>query len=253
MTKESGLGAGLLVAGYDFTGDVIKIDDIGGGPALTTAVTGIDKLAYERIGLQRDGRITGTTWFNPSTDMGHKRLSLLPYTSVQAQYWHRQAIARPVAAMIGKQANYDGTRAQDGSLTFDWGLVGDGYGLEWGVGLTAFKRTDTTATNGAAVDMASATFAGSSTFGLQAYLQVPAFTGTNITIKLQESSDSGAGDAWADVTGGAFTVVTGITTERIQTARTQTVERYLRVVTSGTFTSCTFAVMVQRNDTLTAF
>lgn len=251
MSKETGLGAGLLLAGYDWTGDAIKLDDIGGG---FTALddTGIDKLAYERVPGLRDGRINGTVWFNPAANMSHKRLSTLPSTDVQAQYWHRQVIARPVACIVAKQANYDGNRSQDGSFTFDFGLVGNAYGLEWCTGLTAFKRSDTTATNGTAVDMASATFAGSSTFGLQAYLQVFSFTGTSVTIKLQESSDNGA-DAYADVTGGAFSTVTGITHERIQTTRALTVERYLRVVTTGTFSQCTFAVAVARNDVATAF
>ena len=252
MTKESGLGAGFLLAGYDFTGDVTALGNIGGGPKLAEN-TGIDKLGIERIGLQRDGRMSITSWFNPSANMSHKRLSTLPRTDVQAQYWHRQVIARPVACIIAVQPDYVGNRAQDGSFTFETEFDANGYGLEWCTGLTAFKRSDTTATNGTGVDLASATFAGSSTFGLQAYLQVFSFTGTSCTVKLQESSDNGAGDAWADVTGGGFTAATGITQERIQTSRTQTVERYLRVVTTGTFTQCTFAVAVQRNDTLTAF
>lgn len=251
MAKESGLGAGLLIGGYDFSGDVIAVGEIAGGPQLLET-TGIDKSAIERIGGLRDGRMRGTTWFNPAANMSHKRLSVLPYTDVHAMYWHRQAIARPVACIVAKQANYDGTRAQDGSFTFEWGLEANAFGLEWCTGLTAFKRTDTTATAGTAVDMTSATFAGSSTFGLQAYLQVFSFTGTSCTIKLQESSDN-AGDAYADVTGGGFTAATGITSERIQTSRTQTIERYLKVTTTGTFTECTFAVAVQRNDTLTAF
>jgi hypothetical protein len=252
VTKESGLGAGLLVAGYDYTGDVTAVGEIAGGPAVTEAVTGIDKQAMERIGLLRDGHMRGTTWFNPAANMGHKRLSSLPYTDVQAQYWHRQVIARPVACIVAKQANYDGTRAQDGSFTFEWGFEGNAFGLEWCTGLTAFKRSDTTATAGTAVDMTTAAFAGSSTFGLQAYLQVFSFTGTSVTITIQESSDN-AGDAYVNVTGGAFSTVTGITHERIQTSRTQTVERYLKVTTSGTFSQCTFAVAVARPDVSTIF
>jgi hypothetical protein len=253
MAKESGLGAGLLLAGYDITGDVTALGRIGGGPKLTEACTGIDKQAYERLGLQRDGSMAVTSWFNPASNMSHDRLGNLPTTDVQAQYWHRQVIARPVACIVAKQANYDGNRASDGSFTFETEFPGNAFGLEWCTGLTAFKRSDTTATNGTGVDLASGTFAGSSTFGLQAYLQVFSFTGTSVTIKLQESSDNGGGDAFADVTGGGFTAVTAIGHERIQTSRTQTVERYLRVVTTGTFSQCTFAVAVQRNDTLTAF
>ncbi len=151
---------------------------------------------------------------------------------------------------MSKQANYDGNRATDGSFTFDVSTMGNGYGLEWGKQLTAGARTDTSGGNGTGVDFAGG---GSLAFGAQFYLEVTAFTGTDCTIKIQESSDNGVGDAFADVTGGAFTQVTGITAERIATSNTQTVERYLRVVTSGTFSSITFYVMANRNETLTTF
>ena len=106
-------------------------------------------------------------------------------------------------------------------------------------------RTDTGAANGSSLDLGT----GSTAFGLQAYLQVLSFTGTDATITIQESSDNGAGDAWAAVTGGAFTQVTaGPVVERIQTARDQTVERYLRVATTttGGFSDLQFVVAVHR-------
>jgi hypothetical protein len=84
-------------------------------------------------------------------------------------------------------------------------------------------------------------------FGLQAYLHVTAFTGTNATFAIQSSSDNGAGDAWAAVTGATFTANTGVGWERIQTARDASIERYLRVAATGTFSSVTFAVVVVRN------
>lgn len=250
MGKESGLGAAFYLCGYDISGDVVAVRELSGGPALLDGVTGIDKSAYERVGGEITGAQKITTWFNPSANMGHKRLSGLPTTDQQGQYWHRTALGRPVHCMVGKQLNYDGNRGEDGSFTHDSDLVSNGFGAEWATGLTAGKRTDTAATNGTGVDFTSGTFVGSSTFGAQFYLQVFAFTGTSVTVKIQESSDNGAGDAWADVTGGAFTAATGVTFERIQTARTQTVERYLRVVTTGTFSSAVFAVAGVRNDSL---
>jgi hypothetical protein len=87
---------------------------------------------------------------------------------------------------------------------------------------------------------------------LQAYLHVFSFAGTSVTVKLQESSDNGGGDAFADVTGGAFTAATGRTWQRIATG-TQNVKRYLRVVTTGTFSSAVFAVMVAYNRTAVVF
>lgn len=248
MSKQSGLGDALYIAGYDFSGDIGAVNAVGGGPAALD-VTGIDKSAMERIGGLRDGHIDFTSFFNPTAGRAHPRLSLLPTDDVIMSYYRGTALGGASANLVAKQLNYDGTRADDGAFTFAAGNQGNGYGLEWGTSLTAGKRTDTTATNGTSVDFGT----GSTAFGLQAYLHVFSFTGTSVTVKLQESSDNGGADAWADVTGGAFTAATGITSQRIATSNTQTIERYLRVVTTGTFTNAIFAVSVNRNDVATSF
>ncbi len=85
----------------------------------------------------------------------------------------------------------------------------------------------------------------SSAFGLQAYLQVTAFTGTDVTVKLQDSTDN-----WADLSGAAFAATTAAgTSQRIATSNAATVNRYLRVAltTSAGFTSATIAVAYNRN------
>jgi hypothetical protein len=246
MPKSGGLGAQLYVSGYDFTNDFGSVDRIGGGPALHV-VTGIDKSAFERIGGRLDGSIESTVFFNKDTDRAHKRFSPLPYTDQQLYYGVGTTLGNDAAAIVTKQLNYDGTRAQDGMLTFKVAQqASGGYPLEWGKQLTAGKRTDTGATVGAAVDLGSAS---PGAFGLSAYLQVFSFTGTDVTIKIQESSDN-AGDAYVDVVGGGFTQVTaGPTHQRIQTGAIA-VERFLKLVTttSAGFTSLVFAVMAQRHE-----
>jgi len=250
VAKQSGLAQAFYLGGYNLSGDTGAGDDIGGGLAGTQDVTGIDKSAYERKGLQRDGRLSWTSFFNPDTAKAHPVLSALPTTDRHEMWATATSIGAPAACMVGKQIDYNPTRAQDGSMTIAVSSLSNGYGLEWCELLTAGIRTDTAATNGASFDLGT----GSLAFGLQAYLQVFAFTGTSVTVKLQESSDDGAGDAWADVTGGSFTAVSSApTAERIQTSRTQTVERYLRVVTTGTFSNVQFAVAVARPDVETLF
>ncbi len=251
MAKQSGLGDNFYLGGYDISGDTSALGEIGGGPA-TIDVTGINKSAMERIGGLRDGRIEWTAFFNDGTDGTdgtHNRLSTLPTTDRHLMYCRGTTLGNPAACMVAKQLNYDPTRADDGKLTIAVRAEANAYGLEWGTLLTAGKRIDSTATNGTSVDFGT----GSTAFGAQFYLQVFAFTGTSVTVKIQESSDNGAGDAWADVTSGTFTAATGVTAERLQTSRTQTVERYLRAVTTGTFTSATFAVVAVRNDTSVLF
>lgn len=248
MAKSSGLGDNLYIAGYDLSGDINALGSIGGGPA-TLDTTGIDKSAMERIGGVRDGRLQMVSFFNPATNRSHLRLSTLPTADVIATYFRGTTLGGASANIVAKQLNYDGTRGDDGAFTFAVEAQANGYGLEWGTSLTAGKRTDGSATNGSSVDFGT----GSTAFGLQAYLHVFAFTGTSVTVKLQESSDNGSGDAFADVTGGAFTAATGITSQRIATASGQTVERYLRVVTTGTFSDAVFAVSVVRNEVAVTF
>lgn len=91
------------------------------------------------------------------------------------------------------------------------------------------------------------TWTAQSAYGAQAYLQVTAFTGTDVTVKIQDSADNAS---FADVAGLSFTTVTAAhATQRLATLNTATIRRYLRAVTttSGGFTSATFGVMVVRN------
>lgn len=244
MAKQSGLGDALYVAGFNASGDIQQLGAIGGGPALLPA-TGIDKSANERLGGLRDGRMEMTTFFNsdPLNGATHEKLSVLPRTDVILTYCRSTVLGAPAASLVGKQAGYDPTRGDDGSLTFTVQAQANGYGIEWGRQLTAGVRTDTAATNGTSIDTAA-----SADFGAQAYLQVFAFDGTDVTITIQDSADD---STFADVAGLSFTEVTaGPVAERIAIVNTATVRRYLRVATTttGGFTSLSFAVNVIKNE-----
>ncbi len=241
MAKSTGLGARLFVDGYDVSGDIGSLSRINTARNVNE-VPGIDVSAQERLHAHKDGGLEYAAWFNPSAGQAHPVLSSIASTDQHVMYCHRATIGASAAACVCKQLDYGGNRGTDGSYVLNVVAESNGYGLEWGTLLTAGKRTDTTATNGAAVD-----FGASSSFGLQAYLQVFSFTGTSVTVTIQESSDN-SGDAYAAVVGGAFTAATGRTAQRIQTARDLAVERYLRVATTGTFTSAVFAVTVVRNS-----
>ena len=205
----------------------------------------------ERIGGLRTGGMSWTSWFNKAPKAQHVALSSLPTVDVQVMYFRGTTLGNPAAACVAKQINYDPTRDADGSLTFDVDAESDGFGLEWGTMVTPGIETDTAAANGTGVDSG----AGSTSFGLQAYLQTFDFTGTDVTVKLQESQDDGSPDSYADVTGGGFTQITSGDqhTERIATATNLTVERWIRVVTSGTFSAFEFAVMYVRNAAAPVF
>ena len=246
MAKSSGLGDNFYVAGYDVSGDIGSVS-VAGGPA-TLDVTGIDKSAYERIGGVRTGQMSWKAFFNPSIGAAHERFSALPTADVICTYMRGTTLGNPAACQTSKQINYDGTRADSGEFTFAVEAQCNGFGVEWGQQLTAGKRTDTAATNGTSIDTTA-----SAAFGAQAYLQAFSFTGTDVTVKIQDSADN---VSFADVTGLSFTQITsGPTSERIATASGATVRRYLRAVTTttGGFSSLVFAVVVVKNATAVTF
>lgn len=235
MGKESGLGDQLYLDDVDLSGTTGAISSIG-APFATLTITDITQSGQARLAGQHDGTLTFSSWHDPS--VAHPKLSALPTADVYGTYFHRATLGYPAASMMARQTSYDPNRGADGSLAMNVALVSDSYGLEWGVQGTAGKRTDTAATNGTSVDGGAAT-----TFGLSAYLHLFSFTGTSVTVKIQDSADN---SSFTDLTGGAFTTATGSTKERIATANNATVRRYLRVITTGTFSNAVFAVNLVR-------
>ena len=242
MAKQTGMGARLLVGGYDLSGDINAVDTISGSKTLLDG-TDITMSAHARLHGQRDGKMGFTAFMD--TANAHPVLSALPRTdTIMTFLVPTLAIGAPAACLNAKQVNYDPTRGADGALMLKVDGEGSGYGLEWAVTLTAGLRTDTSATNGTALDTT-----GSLSFGGQAYLQCTAFSGTDVTIKIQDSADN---STFADVTSFGFTQVTAApASQRIALGNTATIRRYVRAVTvtSGGFSSVTFAVAVVKNLT----
>lgn len=240
-TKSTGIGDNLYVGGYDLSNDTTALSKISASIAMLD-VTGINKGAHERIFGLRDGAIDVTTAFNPAANQQHVVLSALPRTDTQLMWTRGTAIGNAAACMASKQVDYNPTRGTDGALSTSVSTQANGFALEFCEQLTAGLRTDTAATNGTAWD-----YAASTSFGFQAYLQVTGFTGTDVTVKLQDSADN---TTFADIASGAFAQTTAAHTfQRIAVGGTATVRRYVRAVTvtSGGFTSVTFAVTFVKN------
>jgi len=80
-------------------------------------------------------------------------------------------------------------------------------------------------------------------WGAQSYLQLTQFTGTSVTVTVQHAPD---GSTWTTLL--TYTAATAApATQRVTVSNTTTVQRYLRVNTSGTFTSAQFACALNRN------
>jgi hypothetical protein len=234
--KQSGLGSRFLVGGYDLSGNIQALDSVKCGTVLLPG-TDITQEAQARIPSLRDGSLGFTVFFDAGN--AHPVLSALPVADeLMTALLPPLSVGSTAACLNAKQIGYDGDRGTDGSLMLKVAGQGSGYALEWGAQLTPGLRTDTADTDGTALDNGAAT-----DFGAQGYLQLTAFTGTSVTVEVEHSADDAT---WSSLI--AFTAQTAApATQRLAVANTATVDRYLRVITSGTFTSATFAVVVNRN------
>jgi hypothetical protein len=243
--KSTGMGAQVWVSGYDVGGSTNSLSRISGGPA-PLVLTDVTQSAFERKGGERDGGMTLVSYYNVDAGASHAVYSPLPTADALVTYANGTAIGSPAASTMAKQIGYDGARGGDGSYLLTVDAQANGYGLTWGRLATAGVRTDTSAQAAAAVTAFDQGSASPGAFGLVMFVHLYAFTGTSVTIKLQESSDNGA-DAYADVVGATTAALTtarqGL---RIATGAIN-VERYLKVVTTGTFSNAQFAVHVWRH------
>lgn len=254
MAKEWGGGDLLLIDGVNLSGDISSLGGVNGSFE-PIGVTAISAYAQERIGGMRDGAIEMTSYLNPSAGAAHPTFAALPTTDRIATYGRGSTLGGPAADIIAKQLGYSPERGDDGSVTIGVETQANGYGLEWGDQLTAGIDNMTGSGAGTGVDFNSVYGAsiGTTAFGLQAWLQVSAFSGTSATVAIQHSTDNGSGDAYANVTGGAFSAASAIGAQRIQTARNASVKRWLRINVTGTFSNLDLMVVVTKNLVETVF
>ncbi len=245
MSKSTGLGDQLFFDGYDIGADINSISSIA-TPRATLPFTAITQSAMAREYGERDGSAEFTSYLNPEAARAHDALSPLPTSDVHVMYLRGQSLGGAAIGMIGKQIDYAPNRGDDGSLLISSSVQANGFGLDWGLQLTTGKQTDASATDSASIDTGA-----SASFGFQAYLQVFSIGSGSADIVIEDSADD---SNFAEINNGAsFTSVSGRTAERIQSASdTETVRRYIRVSTTGTFTDLVFAVIINKNKNVRA-
>lgn len=249
--KTHGMGDQLWIGGYDLGADTNAINNIRCGQA-TLPATAITMDAEARFGGERDGGMEIVSYWNPDANQSHAVYSGLPTTDAIATYAHTTSIGGPSANIVAKQIDYSGNRQQDGSFLLTVPMQANGYGLQWAFQATAGKRTDASATAAAAVSPLDQGSASPGAFGLVMWVQLFTLGSGTVTVKLQESSDNGA-DAYADVTGATTVGLSaGRQAFRIATGAID-VERYLKVVTTGTFTDAVLSVSVYRHRIETVY
>jgi hypothetical protein len=216
------------------TGGTLTSVKINGTQVGTTAGTYV-LLAGQNISITYT---VAPTWNWVGVLAEHNALATLPRTDTIATYFRGTAVGNAAASCLGVQLNYDGTRDNTGQLTLQAQVESDKFGLEWGTQLTPGLRADTAATTGTSRDDGAL-----STFGAQAYVQLTALVGTNVDIKIEHSVDNTTFTTLIDF--GSMT--TPNQSARGFVSNTTTVNRYLRVTTTGTFTYAQFGVQITRN------
>lgn len=245
MAKETGLGDLLFVSGYDISGDVGALTRVATGRSVIE-VTGINTAGgRERLQTQSDGEIAFNGFFNDADDAAHEVLKAAG-TIEYLMGVCGGGLGDPCAMLVGLQTSYDWARGQDGSLTSTVQALAKGAigaspvnkGLEWGTLITAGKITHASAAS------TTGEVTAQTTAGYAAQCQIFSLGSGTPTITIEDSSDTtnGVDGTWATLE--AFTIQTAQTAERIEGSGT--VDKGLRVTTSGVFTALVFAVGLRR-------
>ena len=234
MAKKAGLAQKLFHGSFDLSGDVGAINNWS-TPVAVLDATGIDKSANERLQGLVSGSLSFNAFFNDAAAAAHVALRV-PTTGAPVTWAIGQSVGDVAGMTQSVGTGYDPTRGADGGLTFDVGMESYTTLPVWGVMLTPGLKTDTGAANGATLDQSAQT-----TAGAEAILHVTSFTGSNFTATVQDSSN---GSSWSTLK--AFTQVTDVGNERVTVSGT--VERYVRVISAGTFNPVSFAVSFRRGE-----
>ena len=231
MSKTDGMGSRLLVDEFDISGDVGAVSNIGSTIGFQE-VTGLNKSAKERVTLLADSQLEFTGFFNPTGS--HTYLKDLPNSNTVGTYLHKTAIGNPAFTGTFQQASYNFSRGQDASLTIESALASsDGEPCSWGQQLTTGIQTVTSTGNLTSVDLGAAKTGGYFT------THCTAFTGTDITLTFQDSTDDAA---FNTVDASAVVTYTGVGAGKVVLTGVN-VDRYIRLNISGTFTTATISVV----------
>lgn len=240
MSKKSGLGNRLYVAGYDISGDVGAVSNIA-TPRGVQENTGINKSATERLLLKVDAALDFDTWFNDATGELHDALSGLPTADVLAIFAQGTTRGDVGFGLTAKQLNYDWSRAEDGGLAGSTNLQQSGGERPiWGEMIAVKETLASAGSLTGHIDVGAA----QTNSGVVAHLHIFAKGSGTPTVLLEDSSDTTDGDDGSWDTIGTFTIQTARTAERLTVAGD--VEKALRIRVTGTFTNLVVACLIRR-------
>ena len=240
MAKKAGLAHNFYVGGYDLSGDIGSIENAA-SPRTFLSAPVLDKSAMVRLKGRTDGALDFSTWFDDAALLEHVALSGLPTADVVSIWFLGTTLGDVCGMLSSKQVNYDPTRAEDGSLAIMVNNQGQGVPLEWGKSVTAGKVTFSSAGSKTGEITAQTTSGG------VGYIQVFSVGSGTPTFVLQDSSNTTNG-----IDGDWATLITFATQARGAERKevSGTVEKALRLTTTGSFANAVCAVGFRRGESV---
>ncbi len=139
MTKQSGVGAALLVNEFDVSGDIGAMNSISLSWNLQDD-TGLDKSGTERIVLRGDAEMSYSAFWNAA--VGGAIPVLEPLTEALVTFARNASVGAPTRTLTGVKSSWNATRGADGSLAATGQIqASSGRPLEGGYLLTIGKQT----------------------------------------------------------------------------------------------------------------
>ena len=225
MAKVSGLNVRLFVMGNDLSGDANALDGAGYSQE-TLETTALESAAASRITGLADGSLTINGYFDNATNKIHATFSSnsgkIPTADQVVLAPFGSAVGSPMCGISAKEVSYSVSRGSGSAITVSSAFSGNGMGGEFGVMLTAFDDTHNSA---------------SSASGGSGYLQAISLASGNVVLKIQHSADN---SSWADLITYSSLATSGVPTA-VRTEVTGTVNRYLRIISTGTFSNAKIA------------
>jgi hypothetical protein len=241
MAKTTAFQMGAYVAGYDLSGDIGAVNSIA-TPVQMFEVPNLDKLAMERLQGRKDGSFDFQNWFNDATSQEHTMASALALTDIMVMLAMGAAVG--AAAYFGtfKHVDYPTTMNADGSVQGQITGVGSAYGgtavnafpPEWGVMLTALSDNFSSSSSSSSKDDGASTSA-----GIRAMIQPISLSSGTPTVVIEDSTND---STWVTLV--SFGTVAVATPELVMTSGT--INRYMRITTTGTFSNLKIAVAYRR-------
>lgn len=236
MAKKNGLAQEFYAHGYDLSGDIGAINE-SSAPREVLEVPVLNKSGMVRLLGRADGTMEFHTWFDDAAEKAHVALKALPTADVILLWAKGGTVSDVASALVAKQVDYPLERGEDGSLSASVRGMANGTPLEYLELLTAGLIT-----HGSAASTASIDNAGSTANGMVAIVEIVDTDSGTPTIIIQDSPND---STWSTLI--SFTAVaSGNEPTAERKTVTGTVDRYLRITTTGTFSACDFIVAASR-------